>query len=204
MSKKQTDSIGSSNQRYKGGFWTNENDERLRRLVANGLSSTQIAVEMGVTRNTILGYIHRNKIELARRKSNDPMNDVKVTPYVRKKKNKPATNPISATLARTNQGKEGNNHFNVRRMLELSAEPATMPKWPKDENELSVHFMDTKDPHCRMPLWGTADRIGKVCGKVRIGTTKNGVYVPLSPYCSSCHPLVYTPQVPRFRRRTPR
>ena len=39
--------------------WTPERVERLRTCVVNGLTCSQIAAEIGVTRNAIIGKIHR-------------------------------------------------------------------------------------------------------------------------------------------------
>jgi GcrA cell cycle regulator len=39
--------------------WTPERVEQLRHFVVNGLSSSQIATEIGVTRNAVIGKIHR-------------------------------------------------------------------------------------------------------------------------------------------------
>jgi GcrA cell cycle regulator len=39
--------------------WTSERIEQLRNCVASGLSCSQIAAEIGVTRNAVIGKIHR-------------------------------------------------------------------------------------------------------------------------------------------------
>ncbi len=39
--------------------WTPERVEQLRHFVVNGLSCSQIAAEIGVTRNAVIGKIHR-------------------------------------------------------------------------------------------------------------------------------------------------
>ncbi len=39
--------------------WTPERVEQLRDFVVNGLTSSQIAAEIGVTRNAVIGKIHR-------------------------------------------------------------------------------------------------------------------------------------------------
>lgn len=158
-----------------GRVWLPEHVELLKKLVSEGLSATQIGVRMELTRNQVIGYCHRHKIELARRTSTQPMKDVKKRPK------------ISATEARSN--KKGSNHFNFRRASELSNAVPTDGNWPKPENDNSVDIFDTQEHHCRMPLWGHSLRVGKVCGKPRLRFN--------SPYCASCHKLAYTPAAPR-------
>jgi GcrA cell cycle regulator len=41
------------------GTWTPERLEQLRNFAGNGLSSSQIAAEIGVTRNAVIGKLHR-------------------------------------------------------------------------------------------------------------------------------------------------
>jgi len=43
----------------RGGFWTVERDEKLRRLEGEGLSAAKIAQKLGTTRDAVLGRLHR-------------------------------------------------------------------------------------------------------------------------------------------------
>lgn len=156
-----------------GKVWLPEHGELLRKLVSEGLSATQIGVEMGLTRNQVIGYCHRKKIELARRTTAAPMKDVKKRPR------------ISATEARSK--KEGSNHFNFRRASELAHAVPTQDNWPKPENDNSVDIFETREHHCRMPLWDHLRRSGKVCGQPRFRFS--------SSYCASCYKLAYVPAV---------
>jgi hypothetical protein len=45
--------------RISGSFWTDERDERLRRLETQGLSAAMIAERLGTTRDAVLGRSHR-------------------------------------------------------------------------------------------------------------------------------------------------
>lgn len=47
--------------------WTPELIERLMRLHAEGLSSNQIGVELGITRNMVVGKLHREQIKRGQR-----------------------------------------------------------------------------------------------------------------------------------------
>jgi len=152
--------------------WTTVEGMKLRELAAEGFNSEKIAQKMGKTRGQVMGYIARNKIELAGRRGTGPMKDVRGGPK----------KPIPASAKKPERG---NNHFNVRRAVELSKAPVTQPQWPKPENEHSVPFLEAKEDHCRMPLWGTKPKTGMICGRPRM---KNGkVYV--SHYCAGCHAL---------------
>lgn len=44
--------------------WTNERVDRLKRLRAGGLSCSQIAGDIGVGRNAVIGKLHRLKLPL--------------------------------------------------------------------------------------------------------------------------------------------
>lgn len=44
--------------------WTKGDKDKVIRLAEKGYSTTQIAAEMGKTRNAIIGFAHRNKIKL--------------------------------------------------------------------------------------------------------------------------------------------
>lgn len=169
------------------GYWTPQNDAELRKLVNAGLSAKQIAMEMEISRSKVLGYCHRNKIALAGRKTTEPMKDVKRSVYVPKEK--PLRPAMSAIPSRSE--KLGNNHFNVRRVIELSREPMTTPNWPKEPNAASVEFGDHEHLQCSMPLWSVNEYTGMVCGKQRLSTEKRGILVPISPYCAGCHQLAY-------------
>lgn len=48
------------------GFWHNETRARLQRMVGEGLSASEIARELGCTRNAVVGFCHRNNIQLVR------------------------------------------------------------------------------------------------------------------------------------------
>lgn len=140
---------------------------------------------MEISRSKVLGHCHRHKISLARRKTDEPMKDVKRS-VPKEKKVRPA---ISAIPSRSE--KIGNNHFNIRRVIELSREPMTTPSWPKPANEHSVDFGETKFMQCQMPLWSGHEYTGLVCGKPRLSSIVRGIPVPVSPYCAGCHQLAY-------------
>jgi GcrA cell cycle regulator len=52
----------------KAAVWTDERIERLRRLWASGMSTREIGVELGVTKDAVIGAAHR--LELEKRRMN--------------------------------------------------------------------------------------------------------------------------------------
>lgn len=44
--------------------WTDEKEEELRRLVASGMSFKNIGIEMGCSRNSVIGKAHRMKLQI--------------------------------------------------------------------------------------------------------------------------------------------
>lgn len=52
--------------------WTPEREAELRRLAAARTPTVDIAVKLGVSRNTIIGYAYRKKIELSGLSSPQP------------------------------------------------------------------------------------------------------------------------------------
>jgi GcrA cell cycle regulator len=46
--------------------WTDERDKELEELIAAGLSSSEIGSRLGVTRNAVIGRIHRRNLRLHR------------------------------------------------------------------------------------------------------------------------------------------
>lgn len=53
---------------HRDDLWPQERTARLRALVAQGYSARQIGVELGVTRNAVIGKAHRMGLEYTARK----------------------------------------------------------------------------------------------------------------------------------------
>lgn len=81
-----------------GYFWTPEQDDRIKECLHHGMSASQIGAELGVSRNSIIGRVGRNK-ELAQigfaRKSGWPGQRVETL-----KKRKSRAKPASERIAR--------------------------------------------------------------------------------------------------------
>lgn len=48
-------------------LWTPPEVDRVKKLAAQGMTASQIAAEVGRTRNSVIGAIHRNKVQLLTR-----------------------------------------------------------------------------------------------------------------------------------------
>lgn len=169
----------------RSNSWSSEDEVQLRALAEEGLTADEVASKMRRTRGSVLGFIHRNKIVLARRDHRVPMKDVKQSTHVKEPVVKRETGSVVVNPAK----REGNNRWNYRRAEEMLKAPQTVGDWPKPENEESVLIADVKSYHCQMPLWDFIGPQSKYCGRPRLRFRE----ITVSPYCAGCHKLAYQP-----------
>jgi GcrA cell cycle regulator len=75
--------------------WTDERVEQLRKLWADGLSASQIAAQMGgVTRNAVIGKVHRLKLSSRGKQTSSQ-------PRAKKAAHAPASQPRQASSSRS-------------------------------------------------------------------------------------------------------
>lgn len=146
--------------------WTDPQVERLRALHAEGLSFSQIAVEINhefktrYTRNAMIGKAlriglpTRDKAESARKGWDKP-----------RKPRQPSRR--------------------VLKMIEPESEPAGPTDLPPDRSDCAVQLLNLQDHHCRWPLGEPRD--GMFCGVPKLGEY---------PYCRRHYRLAYTRQAP--------
>lgn len=148
-------------------IWTPDDILTLQAMWARGHSATDIASELGTTRNSVVGKIHRlrgAKFEIARRgsgfrvdvKSDDP-NEV-LFPFVRRRRR------TRLQIARA-------------KALE-AAEHATLKP---DQSVCAVTFMHLDSMHCRWVLGEPHDQL--YCGADQMAG---------SSYCYRHHAIAYT------------
>jgi len=118
--------------------WTVEQVDELRKWAEQGLSATQIGIQMKMTRNMIMGAIVRNQVALKNKKTTGWSKYVRKTPVTAEK---PVAKPPLYELANA---------------------------WPVKTGENSILFDEMEHEHCRFPLWGTEARTGAVCGNRRV------------------------------------
>lgn len=160
--------------------WTEERVARLKAMVADKATAQEIADALGrVTRPAVIGKCHRLGLQLAT----------------------PQGHSNAASIAR-NRGRtlieDGRPVVPARRLppvakpapppvtVSVIAEPeieATPKLWPKPAGPEAVTIDDLRARHCRMPLWGDADRSGRYCGKL--------VRAEGESWCAACAKLVY-------------
>jgi GcrA cell cycle regulator len=126
------------------GFkWNPENMQELTTLVRIGnKSASEIGERFGVSRNAILGKLHRMGLSLANRQAPPKPKPVKRrdTPYFQ-----PRTNGITKARWQTNKAKQ------------------TEPVAPNNGN--GVHLLELRANQCRFPLWGNRERSNyQYCG----------------------------------------
>ena len=130
--------------------WTEARIDTLKTLAADGLSASQIAAEMGgLTRNAVLGKLHRLGTQLV------------------KKPGRPTgLKPRTKALHRT--------QFNRRRVAELANLNPAVVALPPDQSPFACTIMDLTEKSCKWPL-GTPSHDMHYCGD---GKMSFGPYCP--------------------------
>jgi len=159
--------------------WTDDRVETLKKLWADGLSASQIAREMGegVTRNAIIGKVHRLKLSGRATPSRPP-----------RPRAKPAPKPRLAAAGTQPRA----NPATVRQGAPVA--PPSPPLEPKALPNGEFATVLTLTNHiCKWPIGDPATPEFRFCGrKSRAG----------SPYCETHAAQAYQPQS-RRRRRSP-
>lgn len=149
--------------------WYGERVERLRALAADGLSASQIAAQMDVTRNAVIGAALRFGIEMGRGRRPSPA-PKEPAPHVEP----PPPAPKSAPLAL------------------VVAAPAITPSSPKLSPAKArpalargpVALVDLTSAQCHFPLWDEADEPKFYCGAP--------VRAPGDSWCAACAKKVFS------------
>ena len=163
-------------------MWTDEKVELLRQLWLDGKSASQIAAELGdgVTRNAVIGKVHRLGLS-GRVKASAP-----ATPRIRQR---PAGQ--RAPAPRSGGGFRGNTALALARDAQLEPEP----EFREDvviPMSLRVTIVELKEAMCRWPLGDPTSAEFRYCG---IQTQGDG------PYCVHHGRMAYQPVQDRRRER---
>ena len=172
--------------------WTDERIELLRQLWLDGRSASQISAELGsgVTRNAVVGKIHRLGLS-GRAKSTSP-----AAPRVRQR---PAPTPRTQTAARSTLGGAG-SVVRGNTALAFALDPTlekveSAPVFHEDvvvPMSLRVTIIELKDAMCRWPLGDPTTPEFRYCGTQSAGP---------GPYCSHHGRMAYQPAEDRRRER---
>lgn len=159
--------------------WTDERVERLRALVADGHSASEIADALGgVSRNGVCGKAHRLGLSFGGG-AGQVLQTLAPSPRMAPVKRiaaaaKPARTSLPAVPVKP------------QRAAVAPDEPAVEPTpkaWPKPAGPEAVDLDGLRTRHCRMPLWGGAEKSGLYCGRP--------VRAEGESWCLACAGLVY-------------
>ncbi len=157
--------------------WTEDRVEILKKLWIEGLSASQIATEMGgVTRNAVIGKVHRLGLSGRATPSRPPRPRPKVA-NARTRNTAPVAKTTKSTPA-------------VRRE-EAPIAPIEPQKLPNGE---FATVLTLTNKLCKWPIGDPAKPGFKFCGR---GSTES------SPYCKEHAAQAYQPQSRRRRRPAP-
>lgn len=125
--------------------WTEERIETLRRLVDEGLTSSQIAMELGgVTRNAVIGKLHRLQIKLKTAWGNNRGDKPRRVRKMRQDR-------VARFVHRQVNGHGYRSH--------------AFPSDDEHPGSLELSFMDLGDGHCR---WPHGDGQYTFCGRPQL------------------------------------
>ncbi|MFV0627425.1 MAG: GcrA family cell cycle regulator [Alphaproteobacteria bacterium] len=166
--------------------WTDEVVEELKRLWLSGLTTSEIAKKLGVSKNSIVGKVHRlglsGRPSPIKKKEEVAKKETKVaTPVATKaptKENekttetvveKTAEKPIEKTTAKEKIKENKTTAIEVEK--EEFIAPIESSTHPKSKDGL-IRLVDLDSHTCRWPIGDPKDEKFHFCGKkVRIGQT---------------------------------
>lgn len=173
--------------------WTDERVELLKKLWTDGLSASQIAAELGgVTRNAVIGKVHRLSLSGRAKPA--------TTPVARTRKvMSPAARPAPAGVTRQQPFSRplvaGNTA--LKPMTHVVAEPRRMPRALEREEvvvPISLHatILTLTEQTCKWPNGDPSSEDFHFCGQ----RSKSGI-----PYCEYHSRIAYQPVQDRRRER---
>lgn len=168
--------------------WTDERVELLRKLWAEGLSASQIAAQLGgVSRNAVIGKVHRLKLSSRGRAA---------PAQTRQKKAKPAA-PKAAKPASTPPRPVPQTVGATALKVEIEPEPAPRPVTQADDGVVvpisrRLKLVELSERTCKWPNGDPLNEDFHFCG----AASKDG-----SPYCAYHARLAYQPVSDRRRVR---
>jgi len=164
--------------------WTDERVELLRKLWIDGLSASQIAAEMGgVTRNAVIGKVHRLGLSGRAKTSNQASARPKAAPRNPGFPARPARNGQQRGMVRTQM------RVPAERRAEGQARAEERLEAP---DPLRLDLTQLTEQTCKWPLGDPAAEDFSFCGHA---PKEN------SPYCPYHSRIAYQPVIDRRRDR---
>lgn len=170
-------------------FWTEERIAELRRFAGERMFARDIAAEIGTTKNSVLGKLHRLGLSKAKAL---PTRKPKISRRVRPKRNGGAA--VAALKARKEQERKiantatstwGRRAVIARSIARGELEPYEATDLPPEPARPTVSLHDLQRDHCRWPIGDPASPDFGFCGD-----TIRDEYVP---YCTHHCRIAYVP-----------
>jgi GcrA cell cycle regulator len=161
--------------------WTEERVARLTKLWSDGLSASQVAAELGgVTRNAVIGKIHRLGLSGRDKPASKSGTRQKRAPRANNysRVNRPASNSV-----KTNSGA---NSSRIAAQVSAPVENLIAPK------PLNIKLVQLTESTCKWPLGDPQEENFAFCGHSIKADT---------PYCEYHGKLAYQPIIERRRVR---
>lgn len=161
--------------------WTDDRVDTLRKLWTEGLSASQIAAELGgVTRNAVIGKVHRLGLSGRAKGSNQSGGGRRKKPTTRTGGYTKAQKPNGAAGAKKNE----NGAAPVR--------PAPIVDLPEPK-PMMLNLLQLTDNTCKYPIGDPQEEAFGFCG----AKSRDG-----DPYCEYHCRLTYQPAADRRRDRS--
>ncbi|MGO9744500.1 MAG: GcrA family cell cycle regulator [Roseiarcus sp.] len=179
--------------------WTEERVELLRQLWLDGKSASQISAALGagLTRNAVIGKVHRLGLA-GRAKAPAAQPNVTAAPKAQAARRRPngsaaaTTRPTAAPMIASPAIVQGNTALAVNAAAAPEAQPARSEEEVVIPLSRRVTIVDLKESMCRWPLGDPTSPDFRYCGSPSSGTT---------PYCQHHGALAYQPAQDRRRER---
>lgn len=157
--------------------WTDERVAKLTELFSAGLSASQIASNLGgVTRNAVIGKIHRLGLTLDHLLTADEKAD-----RMARRKEAQALRLQRQTVRRERQQRK---HSPRSTLYQMFVKPVSDEQWRKEHSK-EIDFLDLEPNHCRHPY--NLEGPFKFCGCDKFSfQNREGVKVE-SSYCEHHH-----------------
>jgi GcrA cell cycle regulator len=172
--------------------WTDERVELLRQLWLDGKSASQISAALGagLTRNAVIGKVHRLGLAGRVKASSSSSSASSSVPRGPSASRRPSPRPSSAGGGM--RVVRGNTVLAMLSETELDAQPARLDEDVVVPMSLRVTIVELKEEMCRWPLGDPTTAEFRYCGAHAPG---------VGPYCAHHGKLAYQPTQDRRRER---
>jgi GcrA cell cycle regulator len=173
--------------------WTDERVELLRQMWLDGKSASQIsgAIGGGLTRNAVIGKVHR--LGLAGRAKAPPTahDDAAAAPRVQAAPRRSAPRPASHPVMMSAPITQGATALQMQLAPQTQLQPARIEEDVVVPMSLRVTIVDLKESMCKWPLGDPVSSEFRYCGSPAHGS---------GPYCQHHGKLAYQPVQDRRQR----